>query len=348
MGGTLCSQPVRDQVDAELTAFFDATVAAMEPDVADLLDSLRPMLTGGKHASTAFCHGAYQAAGGDDTAAVWPRVCAALEVAHLAMLTHDDILDRSATRRGHDSAPRVYAGQHAAAGWAGDPDRYGMDMALCIGDLLVIESEALMDSAGTDAAQAKALMQVTRQMYREVIYGETLELRTQRDRGFQVDRCAKVAHYKTGRWIASTAACGAVAAHADPATVAVMDQFGELMGFAYQMRDDLLGVFGDPAVTGKPAMDDLRDGKPTVLIALAIGHADATGTKMIEDLYGKPELSDDDGNILREVLADSGAVKKVEDMIVAHIGKADELLSSYGAGHSDLLALARSALNRSS
>jgi geranylgeranyl diphosphate synthase type I len=348
MGRTLCSQPVRDQVDAELTAFFDATVTAMEPDVADLLVSLRAMLTGGKHASTAFCHGSYQAAGGNDTAAVWPRVCAALEVAHLAMLTHDDILDRSATRRGHDAAHRVYAGQHAAAGWTGDASRYGMDIALCIGDLLVIESEALMDSASSDTTQAKALMRVMRQMYREVIYGESLELRTQRERSFHVDRCAKVAHYKTGRWIASTAACGAVSADADPETVAAMDQFGELMGFAYQMRDDLLGVFGDPAVTGKPAMDDLRDGKPTVLVALAISHTDATGTRAIEELYGKPELSDADGNILREVMAGSGAVDKVEDMIVAHIGKADELLSAHGAGQSDLLALARSALNRSS
>ncbi|RZS33948.1 geranylgeranyl diphosphate synthase type I [Herbihabitans rhizosphaerae] len=348
MGRTLCAQPVKDRVDAELIAFFDATANSMEPDAAELLVPLRAMLTRGKHASTAFCHNTYRALGGDDTAAVWPKVCAALELAHLAMLTHDDVIDRSATRRGQDAVHRAYASQHLAAGWTGDASRYGMDMALCVGDLLVIQSETLMDSASPDTAQAKALMRVMRQMYRDEVYGETLELRAQQDRVYQPDRCAKVARWKTGRWIASVSACGAVSAHADPETVAVMDQFGELMGFAYQMRDDLLGVFGDSAVTGKPTMDDFRDGKPTVLIALAISQADAAGIETIEELYGKPTLSEDDGDVLRAVIEESGAVKRVEEMINAHIGKAEELLSAHRAESSDLLALAHAALNRSS
>jgi geranylgeranyl diphosphate synthase, type I len=348
MGMSLCPQEVRDRVDAELTAFFDTSTRAMEPEVVDLLDPVRAMLTRGKHANTGFCYRAYRAAGGAAASDVWPTVCAALELGHVAMLTHDDVIDRSVMRRGRDAVHRAYADHHVASGWSGDPDRYGMETALCIGDLLVVESQALMDTATSDPAQAMALRRVMHRLYREAVYGETLELRIQRDRRYALDRCAKVAHIKTGRWLANASACGAIAAGADRETVTVLDQFGELMGFAYQMRDDLLGVFGDPAVTGKPAIDDLRDGKPTALIALAITRADAAGAGTIAQLYGNPELTEADGDVLRTAIRESGAVEDVEDMIVAHLGKVVDLLSGHDTGRSDLLALAHSALNRSS
>ena len=205
------------------------------------------------------------------------RVCAALELVQACALVHDDIIDSSASRRGHPTVHVAFAQRHRAHGWSGDPRGYGDAVAILLGDLALAWADDMVRESGVDHAAAARLAPVWSAMRTEVLGGQLLDI-TGEVTGDESEQTAlRIDRYKTAAYtIERPLHLGAALADADPDLIAAYRGFGTDIGIAFQLRDDLLGVFGDPAVTGKPSGDDLRDGKRTVLVALALRRADAT------------------------------------------------------------------------
>jgi geranylgeranyl diphosphate synthase type I len=335
----------RDAVQRALDSFLDeqsGRAAPLGPDADRLLAQARLATAGGKRFRAAFCywgHLAVEPSPAEEEALI--RACAAVELLHAAALVHDDLMDSSDTRRGRPSAHRAFAGAHRSAGWRGDPDAYGAASAILLGDLLLVWADELLRRAGFPVdrtAAALALFDATRA---EVIAGQFLDVSVQARGHADVDTAMTVLRYKSAKYsIERPLHLGAALGGASPDQLAALTAFGLPLGEAFQLRDDLLGVFGDPATTGKPAGDDLVDGKRTVLVALALDAAPPMDAARLDAALGTPL---DAARIaeLRRIIVDSGAAEHVETTInvlcehaVAALDRAvaDHTLDEYAAG----------------
>ncbi|MBG0566543.1 polyprenyl synthetase family protein [Actinoplanes aureus] len=302
----------------ELGADFAATVEELESFV----------LCGGKRIRPAFAWLGWIGAGGDPrepVATAVLRACAAFELLHAAGLIHDDIIDASETRRGRPAAHVTYARRHQARGFSGHADAYGTGTAILIGDLALIWADVLVRASGLPADAQVRVSPVWSAARSEVMYGQLLDLIGQASGSEDVDAALRVNRYKTASYtVERPLQFGAAMAGADPALMAAYGEFGAGVGVAFQLRDDLLGVFGDPAVTGKPSGDDLREGKRTVLFATALERADQRDPDAAEFLRAKigTDLSDDELARFRAILVDLGAVDHIEGMIALRTDRA--------------------------
>ncbi|MGW1520725.1 polyprenyl synthetase family protein [Streptomyces sp. NPDC002287] len=305
------------QIEAVLAEFVDvkARSAAAHGFPAEITDTLRGFLkAGGKRLRPQLCLLGWHAAGG-----TWPapaplvRAAASLEMFHSFALIHDDVMDDSDSRRGQPTAHRVFAAHHAGRT---DAARLGVNAAILLGDLAHAWSDELLNTAGLTPAQLTATQEVVGVMRTELVYGQYLDLcATGRPSG-DVEAALRTARYKTGKYtVERPLQVGAALAGAGPRLRTALSAYALPLGEAFQLRDDLLGVFGDPHQTGKPCLDDLREGKHTVLLALASQRADAVQRKVLDRLVGHPHL--DDGGVarIREVLEATGARTAVESMI---------------------------------
>ncbi|MDQ6657549.1 MAG: polyprenyl synthetase family protein [Actinomycetota bacterium] len=267
-------------VDGALAEFLQrrrVELTAMEPRLPAAADRIAGFLAGGKRIRPGFCWWGWRAGGGRaeiaDCAPV-VRVAAALELIQACALLHDDLIDRSETRRGRPSVHRAEAKVHVDGGWAGDADHFGTSMALLLGDLALAWAD---DVFVTGASQLRALERaqpVWQSMRTEVLAGQILDVLSVADPGVdpaaqRQDALAVIRMKTAGYTVTGPLLLGAALAGADAGTVERLRGYGDAVGTAFQLRDDLLGVFGDPDVTGKPAGDDLREGKRTVLLAIA-------------------------------------------------------------------------------
>ena len=276
---------------------------------------------------------------------------ASLEFLQACALIHDDVMDGSDTRRGLPAAHRRFAQLHRGEGWSGSAENFGVGAAILLGDLcLSWADEMLLDSGmPVDALRrAKAVYDVMRT---ELMAGQYLDLLEQARGGGSVERALRVVRYKSAKYtIERPLHVGAALAGAAPEVMEALSGFGLPLGEAFQLRDDILGVFGDPAETGKPAGDDLREGKRTVLIAIAHERANAQQKSDLDTLVGDPELDIAGVEVLRAAITDTGALSHTENLItelletslaaVAHPGiteQAQEILTQ----------LAYAATNRS-
>jgi geranylgeranyl diphosphate synthase type I len=257
----------------------------------------------------------------------------ALELVQASALIHDDLMDRSDTRRGEPAMHRRFAARHTAAGWGGDPDGFGDSAALLLGDLALVWSDELLHASGVDPAALVRARPVFDRMRTEVTAGQYLDVLTQAAGDTSVERAGKVARYKSAKYtVERPLLLGAALAGADPALTTAYERFGLPLGEAFQMRDDVLGVFGDPARTGKPAGDDLREGKRTYLVAAAFAAAGPAGRAELDALLGDPKLDDDGVARLRAVIADSGALSRTEARITALTTEALDALDAAPIG----------------
>jgi geranylgeranyl diphosphate synthase type I len=359
----------RAGVDRLLAAHADELrrrAVATAPQAAPLADEIAAMLAGGKRLRASFAYWSWRAHGGlpgtpGEDATL--RVGAALELFHAAALFHDDVIDDSDTRRGRPAAHRGFAAAHRAAGLFGDGARYGASVAILLGDLALVASdhEAALALAALPAGAAAASRAVFDEMRTEVTVGQYLDLLAQAqpwdDDPDRVERRARqVIRTKSARYsVEHPLVLGAALAGADDEALAACHAIGLPLGEAFQLRDDLLGVFGDPAVTGKPAGDDLREGKRTVLVARALRAARATGDERTVDLLrtglGDPDLTAGDVAALAGAIAATGAADEVEALIGELAGEAFALIESRDwpqPAHSQLLALAHQAVDRRS
>ena len=218
-------------------------------------------------------------------------------------------MDASDTRRGRPATHRTFESEHRAVGWRGDPEQYGAAAAILLGDLLLSWSDELLLRCGLPADRVAAALDVFDLCRSEVITGQFLDVSAQARGRADVNAAMTVLRYKSAKYsIERPLHLGAALAGASEQTLAELTAFGLPLGEAFQLRDDLLGVFGDPDTTGKPAGDDLVEGKRTVLVALALDAAPAGDAAMLDSSLGTA-LSDDQVQRLRDVITDSGAAR---------------------------------------
>lgn len=273
----------------------------------DPVTALAAYLEGGKALRPRFCYWGHAIAG-EGTSAALLHGCAALELLHAFALIHDDLMDNSDTRRGRPALHREIAGQHRRQGWTGDGAAYGRAVALLTGDFAF----ALAGRLAT-ALPAPALT-VWRRMVDELVLGQFLDLggAARQDRSHEVARTITV--LKSGRYTVTGPLRLGAALVGVPDLPAGLAQYGDLVGEAFQLRDDVLGVFGDPRRTGKPVGDDLAAGKPTQLLAYAADMLPPRGQALLA-MAGTPALTGADAAELTGELARCGARDRVEGII---------------------------------
>ncbi len=300
---------IADRVEACIADMFEAERqrwTELDPSLADPLHALRTLvLNGGKRLRPAFCHWGFRAAGGpaDDVDIV--RAGAAFELLQGFALIHDDVMDGSASRRGAPAVHRQFVDRHRDQSWAGESRRFGEGVAILAGDLALVYADRLLPDG------PPAMDRLWHELRVELNVGQYLDLigtaQGRRDR----DGTRRIARYKSGKYTIERplqlgAALAGGAELAEP-----LSRYGDPLGEAFQLRDDVLGVFGDSARTGKPVGDDLREGKPTLLLAVAHEQADTTELSVL-DLVGDPDLSSESVARLQEVLVATGALSTVE------------------------------------
>jgi geranylgeranyl diphosphate synthase type I len=355
------AEDVRARVDAALRRHVDAlrpALASASADAGPLADAIEQMLTGGKRLRAAFCYWSWRAHGGvpgSGREGVVLEVGAALELFQAAALFHDDVMDDSDTRRGLPAAHRTFAGLHETSGWSGEARRFGESAAILLGDLALVMSEHVfsraVDHEPTDLrVRARSVFD---RMRTEVTVGQYLDVLAQalpwgQDPGADEARAREVIRSKSARYsVEHPIVLGAALAGADDDAVRACETFGLPLGEAFQLRDDLLGVFGDPATTGKPAGDDLREGKRTVLVARAMARATALGDHRTVDLLrtelGVRDLADDRVTRLASAIERTGAADEVEALIGELTGSAFRTLARLPLAEPGLTYLTRLA-----
>jgi geranylgeranyl diphosphate synthase type I len=319
-----------EAVEAELAGYLTertAAAAAIDPVFAEAGEALSAfVLLGGKRLRPTFAWWGWRGAGGQlgtAQAAAVVRAISALELIQACALIHDDLMDASATRRGRPTVHVEFAGRHAEARWRGLPARFGAAAAILLGDLALVWADDLLRLAGlTEDALARASVP-WQAMRTELLGGQYLDVLHQANGDPSATAALKIDRFKTAAYtVERPLHLGAALAGADPGLVAAYRRFGADLGIAFQLRDDLLGVFGDPAVTGKPAGDDLREGKRTLLLAIAMERADEPSRAEIDAAVGDPDLDADGVERIRGLLTDLGAVRAIEDRITTLTGSA--------------------------
>jgi geranylgeranyl diphosphate synthase, type I len=319
-------------VQRELTAFFAAReteCTRIDPAVASAVRVLADfVLNGGKRLRPTFAWWGWRGGGGNptgDQARAVLRAVSALELLQAGALIHDDVMDASMTRRGKPTVHVTFAARHASRRWLGTAERFGTASATLLGDLALLWADDLLREAGLDPAALGRAGAVWNSMRLELIAGQYLDVRAQAS-GDETDLAAlRVARYKSAAYtVERPLHLGAAMVDASPELIAAYRRFGTDIGVAFQLRDDLLGVFGDPSVTGKPAGDDLREGKRTLLVALALRAATQRGNStagaaeaVIRGALGRPELTETELDAVRTALVELGAVDAIEQRIEA-------------------------------
>jgi geranylgeranyl diphosphate synthase, type I len=316
---------VGGRAEARITALLDVEVerwTAVDPALAAPLASLRELVVaGGKRLRPAFCHWAYVGAGGE---AHEPRAVdagAALELLHTFALVHDDVMDGSARRRGLPAVHEQFIGRHRDATWRGEARRFGEGSAILIGDFAFVYADVLFGDA---PAPARAIFDELRV---ELCVGQYLDLVGTASGSRDARQAARIERYKSGKYtVERPLHLGAALAGRFDELQASLSAFGLPLGEAFQMRDDILGVFGDEDVTGKPVGDDLREGKLTPLVAEAAARVDDDGAQLLARL-GTPDLDDETILALQRLLVDCGARAEVEAAIERLVDEALDALT---------------------
>jgi geranylgeranyl diphosphate synthase type I len=307
---------LRARVEKALAEFLTrqrARLAAIQPALVPVAEAIEDfVLGGGKRLRPAFAYWGYRGAGGVDSAELVNTV-SALEFVQASALIHDDVMDDSDTRRGEPAMHRRFARTHHGNGWHGDPDAFGRSVAILLGDLALVWSDELLQGGGLDPAVVARGRPVFDEMRTEVTAGQYLDIVGQATGDVSVGWAGTVARYKSAKYtVERPLLLGAALAGAPEALKNKYSGYGLPLGEAFQLRDDLLGVYGDPARTGKPAGDDLREGKRTYLVAAALEAADAVQRKALEAGLGRPDADVDE---LRRIIERTGAREKTEARI---------------------------------
>lgn len=366
---------VRWRIDAALTDFLAGAADSIEaagPELVRVTSAAREcVLAGGKRMRPVFAYWGWRCvhhdgARGEDALV---RVAAGLELLHAAALVHDDLIDASDTRRGRPAAHVRFAAERGDAHRSGparraadarrpgdmrspnDPQTFGAAAAILLGDLLLSWSWSMVSAAVGGLEHGARALAAFDALCTEMMAGQYLDVLEQARGGYSVETALRVARFKSAKYtVERPLHMGAAAGGAPEVMIASLSAFGVPLGEAFQLRDDVLGVFGDPADTGKPAGDDLREGKRTVLVALAHDRAGPVERAALEAGLGDRELDEDGIRRLRNVIVDTGALAEVERMIAERAAAAQSAVDA-AVIRSDakdaLAALATAATERS-
>jgi geranylgeranyl diphosphate synthase type I len=314
------AQLLNEQIE-ELAWLWRDLDSGNSPDVLgqDLPEWLGSVLQGGKRLRPAMCHWGFVAAGGHMG---WPehaelvQAATALELLHQFALLHDDVMDESDLRRGGLAAHRQAEGWHAEASALGDGAAFGRNLAILLGDLALVQAHRLVASLGP------ALRKLWYELCVELVLGQRGDLTGaaagRRDQ-FHAERLAQLK--SSSYTVARPLALGAAAAGGTAAAHGALHRYGTHAGMAFALRDEVLGVWGDPAVTGKPAGDDLRTGKPTVLLSMAVDRLVGPAAEALRKA-GSTSMSSQDVAVLQDAMVTAGVRDELEKLIMRHVENA--------------------------
>ncbi len=329
---------IAERVEARVGAFLEAERVrwtALDAHLAEPIQALTDLvLTGGKRLRPAFCHWGFVAAGGDPDDPAVVDAGAAFELLQGFALIHDDVMDGSAARRGAPAVHRRFMTRHRELDGAGDARRFGEGVAILVGDLAHVYADQLLPDGPPEVVRVWDELRI------ELNVGQYLDLIgtavAQRDRRSS----RRITRYKSGKYTIErplqlgAALAGGYGRFAEP-----LSRYGDPLGEAFQLRDDVLGAFGDSARTGKPVGDDLREGKPTLLLAVANEEADRAQRAVLA-MVGDPDLDESAVVAVQQVLTDTGARRVVEEEITLLAAAAVEALSDLPAAPHVCAALA--------
>ena len=311
------------------------------------------VLRGGKRLRPAFAYWGWRAVAGAEPGPEILRLFSALELLHACALVHDDVIDASATRRGLPTVHRIFAERHRAGDWHGSAEQFGLSAAILLGDLALVWADDIIATADVDADARRRVQRVWAAIRTEVLGGQYLDIVAEASGADSVASALTVNIYKTASYtISRPLQLGAAAAADCPDILDAFHELGTSLGVAFQLRDDVLGVFGDPVVTGKPSGDDLRSGKRTVLLAEAVELADKhdpVAAKTLRTSIGT-ELTDAQVKELCQLIESVGALAAVENRIDTLMRRALDIFDAApidAPAKAGLADLARLAANRS-
>ncbi|GAA2258276.1 polyprenyl synthetase family protein [Streptomyces amakusaensis] len=327
---------LKEDVEQTLYGFLtrkaeSATPGGRLPNLAAPLQEF--LAAGGKRIRPVLALVGWYAAGANGEPDTARHLAASLELFHAFALIHDDVIDRSATRRGRPTVHRAQAALGAHRSPANRPrrqaaaDRFGEGAAVLIGDLALIWSDELLQAGRPSPAQLERLVPLLNTMRSEVILGQYLDLDAATCQHTDVESALAVIRYKTAKYtIERPLQLGAALAGADGGLMETLSAYAIPLGEAFQLRDDLLGLFGSPGRTGKPVLDDLREGKSTVLIALALQRATPEQGDRLRAFLGCPALTRDQAETARRIIEATRARHTVEHMITERYEQAVAVL----------------------
>ncbi|MFQ5690021.1 MAG: polyprenyl synthetase family protein [Gemmatimonadota bacterium] len=320
----------RARLDAELYAFLERKrEAAEERGGAPLADSIERLLRGGgKRLRPALVYHAYRACGGAAVDVVMP-LAMSLELLHAYLLIHDDIMDHAEMRRGLPAAHAQFREQHRELGWSGDPGDFGRSMAILLGDLahawaVELYTEAVRrEERASSRADRDALDRAFSEMSEEVVLGQYLEMMAPHGRDPSEEELLRILRLKSGRYsVERPIQLGALLADAAEPTLRAFARYGVAIGDAFQLQDDVLGVFGEAASVGKPVGSDLKEGKHTFLIHHTLRNAAPKEARRLRELLGRADLSGEEIGSAQAIIRATGGLAAVEEMIDACLGDA--------------------------
>jgi geranylgeranyl diphosphate synthase type I len=305
------------RVDARLQLLLDSERtrwSAFDPDLAQPIDEIaRLVLAGGKRLRPAFCHWGFVGAGGnpDDQRVI--DAGAAFELMHAFALFHDDVMDGSATRRGEPTTHVVMSQLHENNSWVGESRRFGEGAAILVGDLAFVYADQLLLGA------PQPVWSIWNELRVELNFGQYLDMLGSANSERRLVKAERICRYKSGKYtIERPLHLGAVLAAPEKAEqlLPALSAYGLPLGDAFQMRDDVMGAFGETSITGKPVGDDLREGKPTPLMAMATARADAAQLGVLQ-LVGNTVLNDAQVADVQAVIRETGALDQLEQLITS-------------------------------
>jgi len=327
----LDEENLRARIQEVLDDFVQAHRRPLDEASSDamlLCDSLQELLTGGKRLRPAFSYWGYRSTGAPHSDAI-VKASASLELLQACALIHDDVMDGSDTRRGNPAVHRQFEAVHTSQAWQGQASSFGIGAAILVGDLALSWADTLLCNAGLSAEELIRAKSIYDVMRTELMAGQYLDLLEQARQDTTAEQARNVIRYKSAKYtIERPLNLGAAIGDASDAHQAILTTYGLALGEAFQLRDDLLGVFGTPAQTGKPAGDDLREGKQTVLIATARSANDDAVNALLSRHLGNLQISAEDVARLQDGLVSTGAVDYVEQQITKLTEQALEALAS--------------------
>jgi geranylgeranyl diphosphate synthase type I len=311
-----------DLVLGEFVATETGHLLAIDEDLRPVADQLRIATAHGKRLRAAFCYWGWRAVGQPDSDAL-VRAAAAMELVHAAAVVHDDLIDDSRLRHG---LPTAHLALRDALGGRPRPHGAARSLAMLTGDLLMSWAGQLFTDSGLPAAylaRARVLWSV---LARELVAGECLEILRTGARP-DVEASLEVVRYKTAKYtVEHPLHIGGALGGASRGLRECYTAYGLPLGEAFQLRDDLLGLFGDPARTGKANTDDITAARPTVLVAHAWAAATGAERRDLRRLLGSRRLHEDGLDRVRTIMRRTGAPARVEQMVAQRVGTAVDVV----------------------
>jgi len=309
---------LRTDIDGVLADFTKARSGAL----VDIGSELRPVAAamtefitdGGKRFRPIFAYLGYLGTGATPRQEIL-KACTALELVHVCALIHDDVMDGSDTRRNKPAIHKLFQALHDESSYQGNSERFGLASAILLGDLALVWADRLLVESGITREEFVNAQEVFSDMRDELMAGQYLDVLEGALATTSVERSLKVARFKSGKYSIERPLHFGASLAGKAEFNETYSKFGLPLGEAFQLRDDILGVFGDPKVTGKPAGDDIREGKRTVLIAVTMENSTPAERKVVTSALGNQSLSETEVEEIQGIIRSTGALSEVEKLI---------------------------------